>query len=85
MRTFGRGSPASADGLGTWAVGEGTGEVFHVLGRGAGFATLAGVTAERSAELAREPERLRDALIALDPVAAARTTEGTASSMRPAA
>ena len=33
------------------------------------------MTAERSAELAREPERLRDALIALDPVAAARTTE----------
>jgi galactokinase len=33
--------------------------------------TLARVTAERSAELAKDPDRLRDALIALDPAAAA--------------
>ena len=37
--------------------------------------TLAGVTAEHSAELARDPGRLREALIALDPVAAAHAGE----------
>jgi len=37
-----------------------------------GVRYAAAVTAERSAELARDPGRLRDALIELDPVAAAR-------------